>query len=199
MVIMKKDIRQKIMESAMVIFARKGFFKTTVEDIARSAKVAKGTVYLYFKDKSDIYISIIEEQLKSALADLKEINSENLKSSEKLKKIAEDWLLHSVEFHKFFPVISMENINQALKIMKEIKKRVFPIIYQIIAAVAHIIDEGIKNGEFRKINSKIAAIGFLNIMRAPLLLNLFTEKKIESSEEILGLFFDGLKNRKELK
>ncbi|MCX7994352.1 MAG: TetR/AcrR family transcriptional regulator [candidate division WOR-3 bacterium] len=196
---MKKEIRQRIMETAITIFARKGFFQTTVDDIARSSKVAKGTIYLYFRDKSDIYISIIEEQLNSALRDVQKVNKENLKSSEKLKKIAEDWLLHSVEFHKFFPVISMENINQVLKIMKEIKPRVFPVIGQIISAVANIIETGIKNGEFRKINTRIAAICFLNIMRAPLLLSLFTTEKIKSTEEILDLFFDGLKNRKELR
>ncbi len=196
---MKKDIRQRIIETGMAIFAKKGFFKTTVDDIARQAKVAKGTIYLYFRDKSDIYINIIEKHLNSALADLQAVTNEKLSNTEKLKRIAEDWLLHSAEFHRFFPVISMENINQALKIMKEVKKRVFPIICQIISAVADIIEEGIKNGEFRKINSKIAAISFLNIMRAPLLLNLFTSEKIESSDEILGLFFDGLKNRKERK
>ncbi|MEO0184713.1 MAG: TetR/AcrR family transcriptional regulator [candidate division WOR-3 bacterium] len=196
---MKKDMRERIMESAITIFARKGFFETTVDDIARAAKVAKGTIYLYFRDKSDIYINILEWQLSSALADLQAVSKEKLSSTQRLRRIAEDWLLHSVDFHRFFPVISMENINQALKIMKEVKKRVFPIIGQIICSVANIIDEGIKNGEFRKINSRIAAISFLNIMRAPLLLNLFTSEKVASSEEILSLFFEGLKNRKELK
>ncbi|MEO0136062.1 MAG: TetR/AcrR family transcriptional regulator [candidate division WOR-3 bacterium] len=194
---MKKDMREKIMKSAMAIFARKGFFKTTVDDIARAAGVAKGTVYLYFKDKTEIYIYIIETHLNSALADLQSVDRENLTSSEKLKKIAGDWLLHAIEFHKFFPVVSMENINQAFRIMKGVKKRVFPIINQIISSVAEIIETGIKNGEFRKINPRIAAISFLNIMRAPLLLSIFTSEQIEVSEEILSLFFEGLQNRKE--
>ncbi|MEO0226199.1 MAG: TetR/AcrR family transcriptional regulator, partial [candidate division WOR-3 bacterium] len=159
-----KEMRQRIMESAVRLFVRKGFFKTTVDDIARSAKVAKGTVYLYFRDKVDIYINIIEEQLSSALADVQAVNQEDINSVRKLTKIAEDWLGHTVEFHKIFPVISMENINQALKIMKEVKKRVFPIIFEIISSIAEIIETGIKNGEFRRINSKMAAISFLNIM-----------------------------------
>ncbi len=194
--VVKKDMHAKIIETAIKIFARKGFFQTTVDDIARSAKVAKGTLYLYFKDKSDIYISIIESQLNSALSALQAINKKNLKSSEKLSSIAEDWLLHSVEFHRFFPVISMENINQALSIMKKIKPRVFPIITKIIFAVTEIIEKGIENGEFRKVNPRVAAIIFLNIMRAPLLLNLFGSEKIESCDDILELFFDGLKAKR---
>ncbi len=193
---MKKDMHKKILETAMRIFARKGFFQTTVDDIARSAKVAKGTLYLYFKDKSDIYISIIENQLNSALSDLQAINKKDLKNGEKLSSIAEDWLGHSVEFHRFFPVISMENINQALNIMKEIKPRVFPIITKIICAVAEIIEKGIENGEFRRVNPRVAAIIFLNIMRTPLLLNLFGAEKIKSCDDILELFFDGLKAKR---
>ncbi len=193
---MKKDMHKKILETAMRIFARKGFFQTTVDDIARSAKVAKGTLYLYFKDKSDIYISIIENQLNSALSDLQAINKKDLKNGEKLSSIAEDWLLHSVEFHRFFPVISMENINQALSIMKKIKPRVFPIITKIIFAVTEIIEKGIENGEFRKVNPRVAAIIFLNIMRTPLLLNLFGAEKIKSCDDILELFFDGLKAKR---
>ncbi len=192
---MNKSISQKILANASRLFARKGFFKTTVDDIARSAKVAKGTVYLYFKDKSDIYIRIIERQLRTALDDLQAINKEKLDSSQKLRGIANEWLEHSVEFHRFFPIISMENINQALKIMKEIRLNIFPIISQIISVVTAIIEDGIKRGEFRRVNPRVAAISFLNIMRAPLLLNIFTSEKVTSCDEIFELFFDGLKKK----
>lgn len=194
--VMKKDMREKILKIAIKLFAQKGFFKTTVDDIAHSARVAKGTIYLYFRDKSDIYIGIIESQLNSALADLTAIDKEKMNSTQKLRKIAENWLSHSVEFHQLFPMISMENINQALKIMKEIKPRVFPIIAQIISSVARIIEEGIRNGEFHNINPQVAAISFLNIVRTPFLVNLFSSEKVKCGSEILDLFFDGLLDKK---
>ncbi|MGB9721647.1 MAG: TetR/AcrR family transcriptional regulator [bacterium] len=193
---MKKDMRKRILYTAMRIFAQKGFFETTVEDIACSAKIAKGTVYLYFKDKSEIYIAIMEEQLNSALKDLATVNEKDLTGTEKLRAIAEEWLTHSVEFHQLFPMISMENINQALKLMKKIKQRVFPIINKIVSEIAQIIDTGIKNGEFQKINPRVAAISFLNLVRTPFLISLFFKEKIKCCEEILELFFNGLAIKK---
>lgn len=180
----------------MKLFAQKGFFKTTVDDIARSAKIAKGTIYLYFKDKSGIYIEIIEEQLNSALIDLTDINAEKMNSTQKLRKIAEGWLTHSIKFHQMFPMVSMENINQALELMKGIKLRIFPIIFNIITAIAGIIEEGIKNQEFRSVNPQVAALCFLNIIRTPFLVNIFASQKITCCEEILELFFNGLTNKK---
>jgi len=192
----KKGVREKILRIAMKLFAQKGFFKTTVDDIARSAKIAKGTIYLYFKDKSGIYIEIIEEQLNSALIDLTDINAEKMNSTQKLRKIAEGWLTHSIKFHQMFPMVSMENINQALELMKGIKLRIFPIIFNIITAIAGIIEEGIKNQEFRSVNPQVAALCFLNIIRTPFLVNIFASQKITCCEEILELFFNGLTNKK---
>lgn len=189
---MKPNVRDRIIKSAIKLFVQKGFFNTTVDDIARSARIAKGTVYLYFKDKSDIYIEIIKEQLNSALTDLAAIKTENLNSADKLCKIAEMWLFHSVEFHRLFPIVSMENINQALKIMKGIKLSVFPVINTIITEIEAIIEQGVKNGEFRPVNTKVAAVCFLNIIRTPFSLNIFSTEKTSCSDEILELFFNGL-------
>lgn len=193
---MKPSMRDRIIRSATKLFVQKGFFKTTVDYIARSARIAKGTVYLYFKDKADIYIEIIKEQLNEALKDLMEIKSENLNSTEKLRKIAEKWLFHSVDFHRLFPILSMENINQALRIMKGIKLKVFPIINEIVTEIKTIIEQGIKNGEFRDINPQVAALCFLNIIRIPFLLSIFTTEKMVCPDEILKLFFDGLNKKR---
>ncbi|MGQ9464563.1 MAG: TetR/AcrR family transcriptional regulator [bacterium] len=193
---MKTNIEHKIIRSAIKLFVQKGFFNTTVDEIAHSAKIAKGTVYLYFKDKSDIYIEIIKGQLNEALEDLMEIKSENLNSTEKLRKIAEKWLFHSVYFHRLFPILSMENINQALKIMRGVKFKVFPIINDIVTEIKTIIEQGIKRGEFRDINPQVAAVCFLNIIRTPFLLSIFSAGKTPHPDEILELFFDGLNKKR---
>lgn len=193
---MKTNIRTGIIKSAIKLFLQKGFFNTTVDEIARSAKIAKGTVYLYFKDKSEIYIEIIKEQLNSAHEDLMEIKSENLNSTEKLRKIAEKWLCHSVDLHRLFPVLNTDNVNQALRIMKGIKIKVFPIINSIITEVKAMIEQGIKNGEFRDVDPQVAALYFLNIIRTPFLLKIFSAKKTVCGDEVIELFFDGLNKKR---
>lgn len=57
------DKRQKIMQAATRVFAERGFYNSTVADVARVAEVADGTIYLYFKNKDDLLISIFEHSM----------------------------------------------------------------------------------------------------------------------------------------
>jgi len=56
-----------ILRAAEHVFALKGFYKATIQDIARQAQYATGTVYLYFQDKDALYFSIIEEKISQFL------------------------------------------------------------------------------------------------------------------------------------
>lgn len=60
--------RSDILRAAEHQFARKGYERATMQDIARDAQYGTGTVYLYFKDKESIYSSLIEEKISALLA-----------------------------------------------------------------------------------------------------------------------------------
>src|SRR5256885_1243159 len=55
--------RRKIQRVARRIFAERGFAGTTIEDIARKANFSVGAIYLYFKSKEDLYLSLLQESL----------------------------------------------------------------------------------------------------------------------------------------
>ncbi len=59
----KAEKRERILRSATKIFARKGFYNAKISEIAREAGVADGTIYLYFKNKDEILITIFEESV----------------------------------------------------------------------------------------------------------------------------------------
>ena len=60
----EKEYRIKqIKDSAATLFYKKGFVATTIEDISELAEISKGTVYLYFKSKDDLYYSLVEPSL----------------------------------------------------------------------------------------------------------------------------------------
>src|SRR5947209_19440370 len=61
--------RDAILRAAIDVFAARGFFNAQVADVARAAGVAAGTVYLYFKSKDDLLVSIFERTMKAAIAD----------------------------------------------------------------------------------------------------------------------------------
>src|SRR3954468_4424224 len=63
------DKRDAILRAAIDTFAASGFFNAQVADIARRAGVAAGTVYLYFRGKDDLLVSIFERTMQEAIAE----------------------------------------------------------------------------------------------------------------------------------
>lgn len=61
----KEHKRQKILQSSRRIFAEKGYHNTSISDIIRDTELARGTFYLYYKDKEDIFDSILSELTKA--------------------------------------------------------------------------------------------------------------------------------------
>jgi TetR/AcrR family fatty acid metabolism transcriptional regulator len=55
------DKRARILQAAAKVFARKGYFAAKVSEVARKAGVADGTIYLYFRNKEDILVSLFDE------------------------------------------------------------------------------------------------------------------------------------------
>src|SRR5881409_4453210 len=61
--------REAILRAATDVFASRGFFNAQVADVARAAGVAAGTVYLYFRSKDDLLVSIFERTMRDGLAE----------------------------------------------------------------------------------------------------------------------------------
>jgi TetR/AcrR family transcriptional regulator, repressor for uid operon len=78
----KSEVREKIIESAVQCFAKTGFDRTKMDDIANLSEVSKGTLYLYFKSKEDLFYGICESSLKKVREQLNGmfITKENLVS-----------------------------------------------------------------------------------------------------------------------
>ncbi len=66
----RPDKRERITEAAIAVFAEKGYRSSRVSDVAQAAGVADGTIYLYFKNKEDLLLSIFEEKMELLLSEL---------------------------------------------------------------------------------------------------------------------------------
>jgi TetR/AcrR family fatty acid metabolism transcriptional regulator len=77
---------QRIIEAAIKVFAKKGFYNSKVSDVAEEADVADGTIYLYFKNKDDLLISIFEHSMDFFFQQAKDHLQGIESPSEKLKK-----------------------------------------------------------------------------------------------------------------
>src|SRR5689334_1662479 len=80
------DKYQKIIQAATKLFAGKGFYNAKVSDVAKEAAVADGTIYLYFKNKDDLLISIFEESMDNFIASVGERMRQSEGPVEKLRQ-----------------------------------------------------------------------------------------------------------------
>ena len=82
------DKRDAILRAAIRTFARNGFFGAQVADVARAAGVAAGTVYLYFRSKDDLLVSIFERTMSEAIAEGRAALAGIADPLERLRRIA---------------------------------------------------------------------------------------------------------------
>lgn len=98
-----QERRDQILAAAVKEFGRKGYSGTSVSDIAQAANIAKGTIYLYFKSKEDIFTAILTES--SFLPELADL-AENVQAppAEILAAIANQYLTYMKEY---YPILRM--------------------------------------------------------------------------------------------
>jgi TetR/AcrR family fatty acid metabolism transcriptional regulator len=143
----KNNIKyHKIIEAATKVFARKGFYKAKISEIASEARVADGTIYIYFENKDDILICLFEEQMKAVLDNMVIKISEEDDPVKKLEKFALTHL-QLVEQNKNMAEIIQVEVRQSSKFMKEYRNDPF---VQYLELIADIIRQGQKEGLFKK-------------------------------------------------
>ena len=185
----------RIIKAATKIFAKKGFFKAKVSDIAKEAQVADGTIYLYFENKDDILISLFEEQMHLVLENMRQQLS---KEDDAVKKIERFAVTHLklIESNKNVAEIIQVELRQSTKFMKEYKNERF---MEYLNLIAEIIEEGQKSGVFNKAIipdiAKRAFFGALDEMSRFWVLSSRKKYDIETAaEQISGYFLNGYMN-----
>ena len=192
----KQATKEKIIEVALKVFDKKGFFKTTVDDIARAAGLAKGTLYLYFKDKESLYITTIDQHFKNAINFLTEIEAKKGSPTKKMTDIASNFVLYMKEIQSSHPMFAIESSNLSQKILKNIKPIIIRKLMQMTKIVSRIIKEGIEKGEFKDVDPDVAAYYFLNTIRTIFSGSVLMPHLAVNTNAILKLYFKGLEKRR---
>jgi TetR/AcrR family fatty acid metabolism transcriptional regulator len=136
----------RIIQAATKMFARKGFYKTRISEIAMEAQVADGTVYIYFENKDDILISLFEEQMKVVIDNMV---GQISKEDDPVKKLEKFALIHLqlIEQNPNMAEIIQVEVRQSSKFMKEYKNEKFA---QYLDLIGEIVREGQEKGAFKK-------------------------------------------------
>ena len=81
------DRRELILEAAAGCFSHFGYRRTVVDDIAREVGIAKGSIYLHFKSKEELFIALLDHEREKVSERFEEIISLDISCSERLRRI----------------------------------------------------------------------------------------------------------------
>ena len=134
----------QIIDAAVVVIAENGYHQAQVSKIAKQAGVADGTIYLYFKNKEDILISLFEEKMGEFV--------EKIEDKIEGKRTAEEKLLMMIETHfqllsddHHMAVVTQLELRQS---NKELRLKINEILKGYLQVIDKIIIDGKETGEF---------------------------------------------------
>jgi TetR/AcrR family transcriptional regulator, repressor for uid operon len=142
----KSDLREKIIEAAIESFAQTGFDKTKMEDIAKRLGLSKGTIYLYFNSKEDLFLAICEHYVK--------VMRDQQHSAIFSKK--EDLVLDSEHFYEKFRRLEQGKDRVMLEMVVEssrnsrLKKGMYEHRLKVYDAVVEHLNRQIEKGFIKK-------------------------------------------------
>jgi TetR/AcrR family transcriptional regulator, fatty acid metabolism regulator protein len=149
-----KDKRERILRAAIKVFARKGFYATRVSEIAKAAGVADGTIYLYFKNKDDVLVSIFEDRISQLNRVMREESARAPTVEAKIRRVVEIQLGLLEDQRDLAEVVTV-NLRQSSRLLKQYAA---PLFSEYLEIIGGIIAEGQQEGTLRaELNPRIAA------------------------------------------
>lgn len=146
----KAQRRNAILTSAKELFYEKGFQNTTVEQIAEAAELSKGTVYLYFGSKDELYVTVVLESIQIVEKTLHGIMDSGSAIREKGKALFLAFAEHCMSNREYFHMTQYFLTDSARRnLPRELIERVSSHMGQLLEFVAGLVEEGQNAGLIR--------------------------------------------------
>lgn len=154
-----EERRQQIMDAALVCFARRGYHKTTMDDIVVESGLSKGTLYWYFKNKDDLFFSLVKSFFVDMRQDMDVIFKQYTSATDRLRAIAQELVRFFQGAEDFFNVFFEFWMQSTLS--EELNEWTSNLLVQYREVLAGIIAEGIRTGEFKAVDTNPLALAVM--------------------------------------
>jgi len=184
--------RAGILKAARKVFARHGYDGATMDDVAEACSIAKGTLYLYFKSKRQIYLGVLKEDLHS----LREATQTAIAAASSVQSKIRAFVTTRFEFceqHRDFFRIYNSDISAIFVAAQPIQKDLREFYLDQARMLAGILAEGIAAGELRDVPAQAAAFAIYDMTRASIarrVLGLNTGD--ENADSLIELIWRGI-------
>src|SRR5437879_7214247 len=140
------DKPQQIIDAAIRVFARSGYYNSRVSDIAREAGIASGTIYLYFKTKDEILVTLFREKMAEWVASVRRETAAERDPVAKIRKIVALHFRVLEENPDLAEVVQVE-LRQGQKFFRGASANEISAYFSVIN---HVLVEGAASGSFRR-------------------------------------------------
>jgi AcrR family transcriptional regulator len=186
--------RKEILQSAEKVFAEKGFFQTTMNEIADVAEFGTGTLYKYFKSKEELYFTLIDEKVEEINHLAKAEFSKKSSAMERIKKALELQFNFIENNRDFFRIYISERSRFEWTVKDDLGKGIHDKMVAYIKSLAQVIKEGRKEGEFKSmepIDLAHALVGMINSFVFEWLISPEPYPLISKLDVVLEIFLGG--------
>ncbi|HEY7789793.1 MAG TPA: TetR/AcrR family transcriptional regulator [Vicinamibacterales bacterium] len=187
----------EILDAARGVFARKGYQAATMDDIAAATGVGKGTLYLYYRSKRDIYLAALERGLRAVC----DITAAALDTAPTLEEKIRAFVLTKVQFfddHRDFYRIYHAEFGNVVAHPSCLPPSVKQLYLGQVQQLEHAIEAARDEGRIRPVDPGKAAFAIFEITRGLIARRLLADPSLSAEAEgafIVDLIWKGIANR----
>ena len=188
--------RKEILESATHLFSNRDFHEVTVEEIAQDVELSKGTLYLYFKNKDDLFFSIVVEKTQDLSRKLKEavVSCDTFNTC--LRNVVEIHCRFFQDNVAFFKIMQSEKTRMSAESHYRLHEHVEEMFKTYMVILTDLVKKGQKQEVLRNGDPLPLVKTLRGILNSFIFYYVFTQSDgslLEKIEEIVDLYLNGAK------
>lgn len=186
--------RKEIFEAALKLFSTKGYYNTSMQEIAAESEFSTGTLYNFFKNKEELYFSIVGEKSEEIFAKVMKDVATATDPIARIEAMVEGVLKHFETEKTFFKLFIGIRTNFEWEVKDDLGEKLHETHMRFIGLIAEVIKEAIDAGEIGDFDPATLAF-ILNSSINAIILQWFHSDEdyplLEKKDIILELFFRG--------
>ena len=195
---LRNFMQTTIAQAAKEVIAESGYQRATLEEIAQRAGMSKATIYIYYKNKDDLFLQVVEELYDAVTATTTQEAKTSKPPLEKLYGIVHSKMAFFERERDFFRIYLTEKHGLEVAPKDPHKQALRDMYLQGVQTLAKVIQEGIDAGDLRQMDSRRLAF-FIQEMMSTVLVQRIQGKARTSVQEdvdqLLDLFLHGVRQR----
>jgi len=193
--VLKEYRVRELMEAARRVIGRHGFEGTTIDRVAEDARVAKGTIYLYFSNKEDLLHAAVFEGLRAMIDETLRSDRPDLPPLERLRAFVKTQFRIQSSNQDFLKAFFLESKFVTFEAGDERGEALRSLYTEHLNFIASILESAVEAGVFRRLDPQFAAYALTEMMTGCLrrrLLGLVGTPVEEDADLVLELFLKGI-------